>query len=87
MPASGIILVLPAENKISAGSFLISHKADIACSFRYSRKETVNNKTEVTAMSKLLIFRKAMQTNRGIKLLNIPDPIVARTEMAPPFTA
>ena len=38
-------------------------------------------------MIKLLIFWKAMQTNRGIKLLNMPAPIVARTEIAPPFIA
>ncbi len=49
--------------------------------------ENTDNKIEVATIIKLLIFWKAMQTDRGIKLLDIPIPIVARTEIAPPFTA
>ena len=49
--------------------------------------ENTDNKIEVATIIKLQIFWKAMQKNRGIKLLNIPTPIVAKTEIAPPLTA
>lgn len=50
-------------------------------------EENTATKIKAAAMIKLLKFGKAMQMNKGTKLLTIPTPIVARTETAPPFTA
>ena len=50
-------------------------------------KENTNSKIEVVTIIKVLIFWKVIQMNRGIRLLNIPIPIAARTEIEPPFIA